>query len=111
MNQADPTNRLLAELGPHDLEALASQLRPLPLQQGVVLQEQGLPVETVYFPLGGLISLVVVTKAGDTIEIAMIGREGAVGLFAGLGRWRAFARAVVQIPGIALSIPARQFQD
>jgi CRP-like cAMP-binding protein len=32
-------------------------------------------------------------------------------LFAGFGHWHAFARATVQIPGIALAIPAQQFQQ
>jgi CRP-like cAMP-binding protein len=109
--QTDPANRLLAELDHQDFELLAPQLRPFPLKQGATLQEQDVPVDTVYFPLSGLISLRAVMNSGDTVETAMIGREGAVGVFAGLGRWSAFARATVQVPGIALCMPAAQFHD
>jgi CRP-like cAMP-binding protein len=40
----------------------------------------------------------------------MVGREGAVGAFGGLGPWNAFTRAVVQLPGTAVVIPASSFQ-
>jgi CRP-like cAMP-binding protein len=109
--ETDPANRLLAELEHRDFELLAWQLRPFALKQGATVQEQGVPVDTVYFPLSGIVSLVTVMNSGDTVETAMIGREGAIGVFAGLGRWRAFARAIVQVPGIALCAPAAQFQD
>jgi CRP-like cAMP-binding protein len=109
--QTDPANRLLAELDHQDFELLAPQLRPVPLKQGVTLQEQGVRVDTVYFPLSGTISLIAVMNSGDTVETAMIGREGAVGVFAGLGHWSAFARAMVQVPGIALGMPATHFHD
>jgi CRP-like cAMP-binding protein len=109
--QTDPANRLLAELDHQDFELFAPQLRPVALKQGATLQEQDVPVDTVYFPVSGTISLVAVMNSGDTVETAMIGREGAVGVFAGLGRWSAFARAIVQVPGIALCMPAAQFHD
>jgi CRP-like cAMP-binding protein len=107
----DPANRLLAELDHHDFGVIAWQLRPFALKQGATLQEQGAVVDSVYFPLNGIVSLVTVMQSGDTVETAMIGREGGVGLFAGLGRWRAFARAMVQVPGMALCMPAAQFQE
>jgi CRP-like cAMP-binding protein len=111
MIQTDPANRLLAELDHQDFELLAPQLRPFPLKRGATLQEQDVPVNTVYFPLSGTISLVAVMNSGDTVETAMIGREGAVGVFAGLGNWSAFARAMVQVPGIALGMPATHFHE
>ena len=46
---------------------------------------------------------------GSAAEAAIIGREGACGVVAGLGLWRAFARAVVQVPGAALRISVAQF--
>jgi CRP-like cAMP-binding protein len=108
---AAPANRLLAELRPHDFELLASRLRPFALKQGAMLQEQGMPIEAVYFPVSGLLSLVTVMASGDMLEMAMIGREGAIGLSTGHGNWRAFARAMVQLPGVAMVMPAAQFQE
>jgi hypothetical protein len=75
-----------------------------------VLQEQEAPVEKVYFPLSGVISLISVMEDNRVVETAMVGREGAVGAFGGLGPWNAFTRAVVQLPGMAIVIPVSRFQ-
>jgi CRP-like cAMP-binding protein len=109
--QTDPPNQFLAGLDPRDFESIASQLRPFALKQRATLQEQGAAIENVYFPLNGIVSLVTVMSCGDTVEIAVVGREGVVGLLAGLGRRPAFARAIVQAPGIAMCMPATQFQE
>jgi len=100
-------NRLLACLGPMDLALLAHQWRRTTLDHGAVLQEQDAPVEHVYFPLSGAVSLLAVMRGGEGVETAIVGREGAVGLFADFGPWRACDRAVVQAPGIAdvVSLP------
>jgi CRP-like cAMP-binding protein len=108
--QTKPANRLLSDLGDADFALLAPHLRDVPLIQGVVLQEQEAPVENVYFPLSGVISLISVMEGGEVVETAMVGREGAVGAFGGLGPWNAFTRAVVQLAGIAAAIPVSRFQ-
>jgi len=103
-------NRLLAALAPEDLALLAPLLKERPLEQQAILQEAEAPVEEVYFPLSGMISLVVSMEAGETVETAAVGRNGVIGAFAGLGPWNAFTRAVVQVPGTAACISASQFQ-
>jgi CRP-like cAMP-binding protein len=103
-------NRLLTALEPPDLALLTPHLRRVSLIQGAVLQEQEAPVEYVYFPLSGLVSLVSVLNGGQMIETANVGREGTIGAFAGLGPWHAFNRVIVQIPGNAASIPTSPFQ-
>lgn len=104
------TNRLLATLDQADLIQLTEHLDKLPLAQNLILQEQEAPVEKVYFPLSGVISLISVMENGQVVETAMVGREGAVGAFGGLGPWNAFTRAVVQLPGMAVVIPVSSFQ-
>jgi hypothetical protein len=103
-------NRLLAMLDRTDFELLSPHLCDAPLVQGLVLQEQEAPVEKVYFPVSGVISLISVMEGGEVVETAMVGREGAVGAFGGLGPWNAFTRAVVQLPGLATVIPVASFQ-
>jgi CRP-like cAMP-binding protein len=103
-------NGLLAVLEPSDLALLHPHMRRLPLITGAILQEQEAPVEQIYFPLSGLISLNAVMEAGEVVDTATVGRRGAVGAFAGLGHWHAFTRAVVQIPGTAMVISASHFQ-
>jgi CRP-like cAMP-binding protein len=110
MDFAQHGNRLLMALERADFALLAPHLHNLPLVQGLVLQEQETPVKQVYFPVSGVISLISVMEGGEVVETAMVGREGAVGAFGGLGPWNAFTRAVVQSPGMAAVIPVARFQ-
>jgi CRP-like cAMP-binding protein len=107
----DPrANRLLMSLDEADFAPLAAHLRTGPLLQGQVLQEQESPVEQVYFPLSGVVSLISVMQGGEVVETATIGREGAIGAFGGLGPWNAFSRAVVRLPGTAAVMSVAHFQ-
>ena len=104
-------NRLLAALEPADLELLTPHLRDTRFKQGVVLQEPGDAIERVYFPKSGMISLLAVMEAGNGVETATIGREGAVGVMTGLwGGNRATGRAVIQLDGDYSHIGAAQFR-
>jgi CRP-like cAMP-binding protein len=103
-------NRLLTALDPADFALLAPDLKAVAMPPGAVLHEPDAPVEQVYFPLSGAISLLSVMNGGEAIETATIGREGAVGAFAGLGRGNALGRAVVLLPGIAAVISVSRFQ-
>jgi CRP-like cAMP-binding protein len=103
-------NRLLAGLPAADFSLLSQHMKDMVLQQGVVLQEQGERVEDIYFPHDGIVSLLAIMQQGDAIEIATIGREGAIGSLAGLGPRRSHTRAVVQVTGTASRIPAARFR-
>jgi CRP-like cAMP-binding protein len=103
-------NRLLAALPSADLALLAPDLKQVPLARGAVLQEQGERIDHVYFPEEGILSLLTVMQQGDAIEIATVGRDGAVGSLAGLGTRRSHTRDVVQVAGSALRIAAARFR-
>jgi CRP-like cAMP-binding protein len=107
--EAAGRNRLLGMLPPSEFSLLAPHLKQVSLAKGQVLQEAGEPIHDVYFPHSGLISLLAVMKTGDAVEAAVIGREGGVGLNCGLGSRTAASRAMVQLPGIGLRIPAARF--
>ena len=112
MNQfASQSNLLLASLGADDYALLRPHLTQVRLKQRFVVQESGSPIEQIYFPLDGMISLVAPLKTGEEIEIAAIGREGAIGTKIGLQRQLSFAKAMVQLPGGALRIGLEKFQD
>jgi CRP-like cAMP-binding protein len=89
---------------------LEPDLRLLTLPQGVVCYGPGNPIDQVYFPHTGMISLLVTTGEGDMVETSSIGRDGAVGLRWGFGPRRSFARATVQIPGKFSAISAARFE-
>ncbi|WP_337187416.1 Crp/Fnr family transcriptional regulator [Phenylobacterium sp.] len=104
-------NRLLSTLAPRDFDVLAPHLERVKLPRGRVLFEPGDEVETTYFLLHRtMVSLLIVTRDGDEVEAATIGREGAVGGIVSEGSKPAFGRAVVQIPGEAYAVPTRHLE-
>jgi hypothetical protein len=66
-------NRLLQRLGPADASRLQPHLKKFSMDLGAVLHNQGAAIEHVYFPLGGMISLLAVMKMGEQIETAIVG--------------------------------------
>jgi len=103
-------NRLLAALQRPDFALLSPHLKDLHFDQGLILQEAGDPIEQIYFPQNGMISVLAVMQEGTAVETATIGREGAVGAMAGLGSRHAIGRAVVQVEGVSSQISALQFR-
>lgn len=107
MNTAalDPfANRLLAGLPPKEFEKLSPHLVPGSSAQGAVLTEAGSKIQNVYFPLSGMISVVVVMKDGKAIETATIGHDGVFGAMVGFGHSVSHMRALVQVPMQAVKI-------
>ena len=80
-------NQLLAALPRDCLLALQADIKEVRLPQDDVLLEPGDPVERVYFPLSGMISLVVVMKEGTNVRglntAATLWGSAAVGACAG----------------------------
>jgi CRP-like cAMP-binding protein len=104
-------NRILTALGAVELALIEPNLTLTPYEQGALLQEQGEPIDRVYFPHSGMISLVAVMNDGEkSIETATVGNEGVVGAMSGLGARRAFNRAVVQVAGIMGQIQSTHLQ-
>ena len=98
-------NRLLEGLSAAERRLVEPHLQPVTLRRGAVLFEPGDDVHTTYFPTGhAMVSLRLVTREGEAIEVATIGREGAVGGVVSAGDKPAFGQAVVQIEGRALAI-------
>ena len=96
-------NLLLASLSDGDAAALGPHLKPINLKHERVLFEAGESVEQIYFPTGSIVSLVVSLSSGETVEAAMIGKDGVVGAFAALGGNIPVNRGVVQLAGTALT--------
>ena len=77
-----PDNHLLATLSADEYARLAPSLGMTSLKLKRFLHKPGEPVDTVYFPGGGFVSVVTVLKDGSMVEVATIGREGMLGLTA-----------------------------
>jgi CRP-like cAMP-binding protein len=79
---------------------------------GDTVLRRGEQVETSIFPIGStMISLAVELKGGRTIEVASIGREGAVGGIVSCGHAPAFSRASVLVGGPILRVPMKALED
>jgi len=89
-------NDLLAALPAEVLQRLLPALERVPLALKEVLHQTGQPIEYVYFPGGGFVSELTVLETGEMVEIATIGREGVVGIFASGDGQQAPAVAMVQ---------------
>jgi CRP-like cAMP-binding protein len=92
-------NRLLAALPVDDFNRLKPHFVFVTLAQGTPLFEAQDEVTQIYFPLAGMISLLVLLKNGQAVETATVGREGVVGAMAGLDLNKSFVRAVIQLAG------------
>jgi CRP-like cAMP-binding protein len=104
-------NLLLGALSKDDFALLKPHLAEVRLVQKAVLQEAGSPIHHAYFPVEGMISLLATFDTGEAIEIAAIGREGAIGTKLGFQPQLSFARAIVQLPGTAFKIAVEKFQE
>jgi CRP-like cAMP-binding protein len=94
-------NLLLAALQAESIRRLLPHLEPLRLPLGWVAFEAGERKAHVLFPTEGIVSRLYVSAEGASTEVALIGREGVVGLSQYLGGRGAPNRAVVQSAGHA----------
>jgi signal transduction histidine kinase len=94
-----PDNELLARLEGHVRAALS--LVPVQLAAREPLQEPGMPVLSAYFPVTSVVSLISTMESGASADVALIGREGMVGLAGMLGTVESPTTALVQVPGLA----------
>src|SRR6195952_5931449 len=93
-----------------DASALQPHLTRVHLRSKQVLFNSGDTIDKVYFPTGAVVSLVVGLSSGETVEGAMVGKDGVVGVAAALDSKIALTQAIVQLPGDALVCDAATFK-
>lgn len=102
---------LLAALPASELETLGRHLEPFPLVTKRVIYDPEKTIEHVYFPDSGMISLLAVLLDGSGVETASTGRDGMVGMPVFHGTDRIAQQAVVQLPGDARRMTAKEFRQ
>jgi CRP-like cAMP-binding protein len=100
-------NVLLAALSRPDREHLFPHLELVEMPLGHSLYESGDHLEHVYFPTEGIVSLLYVTQTGNSAELAVVGREGMIGISLFMGGESTPNRAVVQSSCTAYRLPGR----
>jgi len=78
--QVEIGNRILAALPQEQFARLAPNLSTVRLERDEVVYITGDQIRYVYFPINGLMSLLSTTETGSTVEVAMVGNEGIIGL-------------------------------
>lgn len=98
-------NHLLAALPAAELERLRSALEVVPMPSGRVVHDERLPQRHVYFPTGSIIAMLYGTSAGEWGRVAIVGREGCVGIASFIGGEGVAGDAIVQSSGYAYRLP------
>ena len=101
-----PRNLILSRLPEEQYQAIARFLVPVDLPLNMQLSLPNQVVESLYFPVSGLISTDALTEKGESVEVGLIGREGFSGLCALLGQPQMSHAVVMQGAGAGFRIRA-----
>jgi len=95
----DPrANLLLRGLADDEFERIGAELEPVRLKRSTELESANEEIRYVYFPTSGVASIMALDESGESVDTAMIGREGMTGLPVFLGTGQSPARTIVQVP-------------
>lgn len=108
---ARPRNLILTCIPEEQFRTLSRHLVPVDLPLGMALSVPNEPVENIYFPVAGLISIDAITHSGESVEVGVIGREGFAGLGAVLGYKQMTHTVVMQGSGTGLRVRAGIFRE
>jgi CRP-like cAMP-binding protein len=103
------SNKLLGALPGEEFKRLLPALEPVTLAGRDKLDDSG-EAQHVYFPEDAVVSHLVLMEDGSTVEAAMTGREGLVGLAAVLGQNVPSHWVRVTLAGSALRMRAETFR-
>jgi CRP-like cAMP-binding protein len=98
-------NQVLSALPADERQRWGPYLEPVQLRSGQVLCEAGVMPLFVHFPTTAVVSLMSMTLDGDSAELALVGRDGVVGIAVFMGGDAMPAQAVVSCAGQALRMP------
>jgi CRP-like cAMP-binding protein len=101
-----PRNLILSRLPEEQYQALARFLVPVDLPLNMQLSLPNQVVESLYFPVSGLISTDALTEKGESVEVGLVGREGFSGLCALFGQPQMSHAVVMQGAGAGFRIRA-----
>ena len=92
-------NKILSATPDSEYKLMRPDLTYIDLPSHLSLHEPTQKIEFVYFPNRGMVSQVVVTKDGRTVEVGVVGKEGYVGAGLAVVLNRSSVREIIQIAG------------
>jgi CRP-like cAMP-binding protein len=112
---AEPArNQILRKFAQSNAESyarFAPAMEPVQLERGAVLGPAHVRTEFVYFVETGVVSLVASTQGGNSLEVAIVGREGVAGIADALGVHPLPYRWIVHVAGMAYRVPTSIIRD
>ena len=103
-------NRVLLSVSDKEYRAIRPHLEFLCMPHQLSLYEPNEPLEFVYFLNVGMVSLVIETEDGRTVEVGEVGKEGFAGIPAAVGMRKSQVREVVQIAGDGFRVRVDELQ-
>ena len=103
-------NKILLMIPRTEYQLVHPYLEPFQFHHHAILHEPAQKLEFAYFPNQGLLSLLVATEDGKTVEVAMVGNEGVAGVASAVGLTISTLRQLVQISGEGFRIRVEALQ-
>ena len=104
-------NQLSAALPSHEWPRWLSRLEAVDLPLGHASHEAGNTLGQAYFPTTAIVALMYVMESGASVEIAVVGNEGSVGISLLMGSESTPSRAVVLSAGRGFRLSPNAFKD
>ena len=104
-------NALLLAIPDREFGLLRPHLEYLELPNHQILHEPGQKIEYAYFLNHGMISLVVLTSDGRSVEVAIVGHEGIVGTPLAVGLKRGPYRTIIQISASGFRLKSEMLEE
>jgi CRP-like cAMP-binding protein len=99
------SNQILLAIPEEEFSVVRPHLEPMDLPRRMSLHEPGRALEFLCFPNQGLISIVIATRDGRTVESGLIGREGCAGTALAMNIKTSPLWHVVQLGGHGCRLP------
>ena len=95
---------MLATLSREESERLALLLEPVAFTKNRIIYEVGDPMTFAYFLTKGLVGLMAITDAGQTVDVGMVGKDGFIGCPIILNATSSPCRVMTQAPSEAMRV-------
>jgi CRP-like cAMP-binding protein len=105
------SNKILVSIPDHEYDAIRPYLEYLTFPERYTLHEPHDKLRFAHFPNSGLISLLVVTEDGRTVEAGIVGNEGVAGIPIAAGITRSSLREVAVVSTNGFRVDARAMLD
>ena len=104
-------NSVLSHLPAATWARLQPKLRRVQLKRHEILQEAHRSIDHIYFIQRGMAVLFARTRRDGDVGVAIIGRQGLVGIPVVLGTRRSPHRCLMEVPGEALQMAAEDLRQ